>query len=130
MCARCPQRPEESIGSPRTRVTCGCELPYGGWELKPRPPGEQPVLFTAQHISSSRIGNFYNKRWGTAGEVDGSSSKAFVAEAKEPEFDSSIRVKSNARLHAGKVEREGYPRISDQPIYQGIQVQRKSCFKQ
>lgn len=34
-------------------VTNGCELPWGFWELNPRPLQEQKVLFTAESLSSS-----------------------------------------------------------------------------
>lgn len=41
MCAWCPQRSKEGIGSPRTCIpACGC------WEAKPCPLGKQPVILT------------------------------------------------------------------------------------
>jgi hypothetical protein len=37
MYALCLQRVEEGIGSPRTRVIDGCELPSGYWGPNPGP---------------------------------------------------------------------------------------------
>ena len=42
-CAWCPQRPEESTGSPGTEVTDGCECPVGAGN-KPGPLQKQPAL--------------------------------------------------------------------------------------
>lgn len=41
-----PQRPDESIGSPLTGVTMGCELPCLFWESNIGPPEEKPVFLT------------------------------------------------------------------------------------
>ena len=39
MYARCPQKSEEGIRSPGTRVTDGCEPPCGCWKVNPGPLG-------------------------------------------------------------------------------------------
>lgn len=44
MCAWCSRRPEESIGSPGTRVTHNCELPHKCWDFNLDPLEEQPFL--------------------------------------------------------------------------------------
>lgn len=47
MCERrCPQRPEQGIGSPDTGVTDTCELPHGCWESNLGSPQEQHMLST------------------------------------------------------------------------------------
>lgn len=38
---------EEGVGSPRTGVKDGCELPYGCWESNLSSPGEQSVHLTS-----------------------------------------------------------------------------------
>jgi hypothetical protein len=48
VCARCPQRLEEGIGSPGTRVTDGCEPECGCSEMNQWPLEGQPVLLTAE----------------------------------------------------------------------------------
>lgn len=50
------QKSEEGIRSPGTGATYGCELPYGCWEPNPGPLDEQPVLSTAEHLSSPILG--------------------------------------------------------------------------
>jgi hypothetical protein len=44
----CLWKPEEGIGSSRTGVTDGYELPCGSWELNPGSLEEQTVLLTAE----------------------------------------------------------------------------------
>jgi hypothetical protein len=46
-CAWCLQRPKEGIRFV-TRVTNGCELPCGCWELNPGLQEEEPVLLTTE----------------------------------------------------------------------------------
>lgn len=46
--AWCPQRQVEVIGSPGTRVTDGCELPWGYWELNLYPVEEQLALLVTE----------------------------------------------------------------------------------
>lgn len=36
------------VGSPGTKVTSRCEVPFGCWKLNPGPLEEQPVLLTAK----------------------------------------------------------------------------------
>ena len=43
-----PRRPEERVRSQGTRVTGGCELPCGCWELNLGPLEEQPVFLTSE----------------------------------------------------------------------------------
>ena len=45
------QRPEEGTQSSGTRVTDGCELPGGCWELNLSPLEEQPVLLTVESFT-------------------------------------------------------------------------------
>lgn len=49
--AWCPQRPEEDVGGPGTRVVGGSEPPCQCWELKLSPPEGQPVLLPLSHLS-------------------------------------------------------------------------------
>lgn len=44
----CLLTPEEGIGSPKTGVAGGCELPCGFWDLNPGPLEEQTLLLTAE----------------------------------------------------------------------------------
>jgi hypothetical protein len=46
ICALCPWMPEDSIGSPETGVTEGCESPCWCWDSNLSPLEEQPVLLT------------------------------------------------------------------------------------
>jgi hypothetical protein len=39
---------KRKLEAPETGVTCGCELPYGCWELNLGPLQEQPVLLTME----------------------------------------------------------------------------------
>lgn len=50
--AWCPQRPEEDVGDPGTRVVGGSEPPCQCWELKLSPLEGQPVLLPLSHLSS------------------------------------------------------------------------------
>lgn len=48
MCTLLPTEDKEGIGPLGTRVEDGCEPAWGRWESEPGPPGEQPVLLTAE----------------------------------------------------------------------------------
>lgn len=54
MCVWYPRRTKESVGSPRTGATDGCEPPYEFWEWK-LVLKEQPVLRPATHAPSCYI---------------------------------------------------------------------------
>ena len=53
MYVQCLQRPEEGLISPETRVTDGCELLCGCWELNLGLLEEQSVLFITESPLSS-----------------------------------------------------------------------------
>lgn len=48
MCPQYTLTPEEGIGSLGTRLTGGCEPPYGCWELNPGLLQEQQALLIAE----------------------------------------------------------------------------------
>lgn len=48
VCAWCPQKLEEGIGSSRTGVMNGCESPCEPWESNPVPLQEPQGLLTAE----------------------------------------------------------------------------------
>lgn len=53
VCAWYLWRPEESVGSSRTRVTGSCEPSYRCRRLNPDPPQDQQVLLIAEPSSQS-----------------------------------------------------------------------------
>ena len=48
VCALCPQKSEDGMGSPGPGVRDSCRLLCGCWELNPGPMEEQPVLLTTE----------------------------------------------------------------------------------
>lgn len=52
---KCPQRPGEGDGSPRTGVTVSCKQPCGFWKLISGLLEGQPVFLTAEYPSSPKL---------------------------------------------------------------------------
>lgn len=52
---KCPQRPEEGDGSPRTGVIVSCKQPGGFWKLISGLLEGQPVFLTAEYLSSPKL---------------------------------------------------------------------------
>ena len=62
LCTTCMSEAKEAskfIRSLGTRITDGCELPYGCWELNLGPLEEQPVLLTTVTLSLKVIFSSY-----------------------------------------------------------------------
>ena len=59
----CPRKPEKGNRFPGTGVTDSCEIPCDCWKQNSCPLQKQPVLLSAEHLSSfQRISLYHYER--------------------------------------------------------------------